>query len=149
MRQSRRHVGFLAVVFVAGLLIWFAYVAVQPHDYSRSSEAPDFLRTFFGWNAPGIRRTQIELPDRSWIILVGWPLLGFVAGWCRPALWRSIGLVAVIPAWVIFFPTAPRDIDGLWGLGVVFLPVMAAVVAGCAAAAGKIRSRFEPLAAEP
>jgi hypothetical protein len=143
MKPSKRDAIVLLGVLVAGVAVWLVYLALEPHDLSRPPESPDFLRTIFGWDAPGFSRDQIYIPDRSWIILAGWPLVGVIAGWYRKRLWISIGIATVLPAWIAYLPTAPRDMDGMWGLGIVVTPVEGAVIAALALAAGQIRVRVK------
>ena len=141
MRPGRRDIPFLVIIAVAGIAVWALYLAVQPHDYSRATSDPDYLRTIFGWEAPGIGRRDIYLPDRSWITLVGWSAIGAAGGWFRPRLWPLVGVAVVLPAWILYLPTAPRDIDGLWALGFIFLPVEAAGISFVAMATGALRGR--------
>lgn len=144
MNARRRGVAFVLALVVVGLACWFVYLAVQPHDYTLPGADPRFLRTIFGWDAPGIERRQIVLPDRSWISLVGWTLAAFAAGWTSPRRWRVVGPALVLPSWVLYWPTAPRDIDGMWGSGIVFLPALACGISFVARWAGTLRARVLP-----
>lgn len=38
----------------------------------------------------------------------------------------------MIPSWIIYLPTQPRDVDGMWGFNIFMLPFVAFPVAGAA-----------------
>ena len=136
-REVRKTGSSIAVVGLVAIGIWLVYCAIQPHNFwSGGSGNP--ARTIFGWDAPGISATDQVPPDRIWIVLIGWPLLSVVAGWYLPKRWLSIGIATVLPTWIIYIPTAPRDIDGLWGVGVIVLPFAAAGFAFIAWLAGNV-----------
>ena len=113
---------------MAGLLFWFIYVAVQPHDYARALGSPDRLDTLFGWRAPGIDPKDFIERDRIWVAMAGWLVIGLIAGRLRPRLWPFVGPVAVLPTLVVFFATAPHDAQGWWVANAIFLPVVAGAV---------------------
>jgi hypothetical protein len=71
------------------------------------SRVPDDFRTVFGWKAPGYRIHGFTYPDRSYVLVV-WPVIAFVAGWFRPVRAWWIAAAIVLPAWVVWYPTAPR-----------------------------------------
>lgn len=128
-------------VVLVGLGVWCSYLAVQPHDFwSRASEHHR-LATIFGWDAPGMSANDGLIPDRLWIVWVGWALLSIVAGWFRPRHPLSIGLCAVLPTWIIFLPTAPRSDDGLWAVGVIVLPFTAVGFVALAWLSGVVHQR--------
>ena len=110
MHGGNRDRRFVVGVVVVGLAVWLLYCAVQPHNFWSSSNSGNARATLFGWDAPGSADAS-SVPDRIWIVLLGWTLLSFTAGWLRPQRWLTIGACAVLPTWVIYVPTAPRDMD--------------------------------------
>ena len=130
---------FLAVTLI-GLLIWFTYCAVQPHAFWGTGHS---RRTIFGWDAPGFSLNNEGVPpDRFWIARYGWILLAAVAGWRRPSQWLAIGVATIVPTWLIYIPTAPRDGDGMWGVGTIVLPFAVIPLAFIAWLAGRLGDRF-------
>ncbi len=132
VEQSRSDRTIVVAAVVGGLLLWFAYVAVQPHDlFGPHAGTPASLRTFFGWAAPSypLQRDPnliINPPDRSWIVLAGWPVLALALGWLVPRRPWLVGGAVVAPTAVVYLWTAPLDIDGLGRGGIIFLPFVAA-----------------------
>ncbi|MDO8389333.1 MAG: hypothetical protein Q7V57_02510 [Actinomycetota bacterium] len=139
MDQKDRDHWFVAGVVVAGLGCWLTYCAVQPHDFWNSADSGN-ATTIFGWNAPGVPEDDASaVPDRIWIVMVGWSILSLSAGWLRPRSWLTIGVYTVLPTWIIYLPTAPRSDDGLWGVGVLVVPFTIVGFAAAAWFAGKLR----------
>ncbi len=136
-------VGVVVAVAVAGLFFWFLYVAVQPRDYHRPFGSPARLETFFGWRAPVIDPSDLIERDRLWLAVAGWLVVGLVAGRIRPRLWILIGPLAVLPALLLYFPTAPHDAEGWWELNVVFLPAAAFAASGVARVASRLDWLFD------
>ncbi len=136
-------VGVVVAVAVAGLFFWFLYVAVQPRDYHRPFGSSERLETFFGWRAPVIDPSDLIERDRLWLAVAGWLVVGLVAGRIRPRLWILIGPLAVLPALLLYFPTAPHDAEGWWELNVVFLPVAAVAASGVARVASRLDWLFD------
>jgi hypothetical protein len=122
----------LSGVALAGLAAWFAYVAVQPRDYARPFGSPDRLETLFGWRAPAIDPLDFVERDRIYLALVGWLVVGVVAGRLRPQLSAYVGPAAVLPTLLVFFSTAPHDAQGWWTFNAAFLPVAAGLASGAA-----------------
>lgn len=141
MERRRSDRGLIAGVVLTGLAVWFVYCAVQPHDYWSMANEDDRLATVFGWNAPGMSANDGTIPDRLWIVWIGWALLSVVAGWLRP--WRplAIGVCAVLPTWLVYLPTAPRSDDGLWMVGMVTLPFTILGLTALAWLSGNVRAR--------
>ncbi len=136
-------VGVVVAVVVAGLLFWFVYLAVQPRDYRRPFGSTERLETLFGWRAPGINPRDLIERDRLWLAVAGWLVVGLVAGRIRPRLWIVIGPLAVLPALLLYFPTAPHDAEGWWELNVVVLPLAAFAASGVARVASRLDWLFD------
>ena len=129
----------MSIIALAAVGIWLVYCAIQPHDFWGASSG-NARRTIFGWDAPRISATDQNPPDRGWIVPVGWALLSFIGGWYQPKRWLSIGVATVVPTWIIYIPTAPRDMDGIWGAGVIVLPFAAIGFAFVAWLAGALNT---------
>lgn len=142
MERRRSDRWLIAGVVLTGLAVWFVYCAVQPHDFWSLANEDDRLATFFGWDAPGMSARDGSIPDRFWIVWLGWALLSVIAGWFRPRHPLAIGLCAVLPTWILYLPTAPRSDDGLWAAGVFFLPFTVAGFTALAWLSGTVRTRF-------
>jgi hypothetical protein len=134
MQRDRRLVGG---VVGAGLVSWFAYLALQPHDFW-AGETLD-RATLFGWDAPDFPMSSSDAPDRIWVALVGWALISLVAGWLRPHRGWTIGMCTVLPTWLVYWPTAPRSDDGLWAVGTFLLPFLTVGLTALAMLAGRER----------
>jgi hypothetical protein len=143
VKRSTRDGWFVSSVAIVGLCMWLTYCAVQPHNFWSRSNPGDARATLFGWAAPGVRRDASSIPDRIWIVILGWPLLSFVAGWLRPRLWIAIGVSTVVLTMIVYVPTSPRDLDGLWGVGAVILPFSIVLFALVARLGGKLRVAIE------
>ena len=135
-RKDRR---FLTGVVAMGLACWLVYCAVEPHQFWHGGDSTNAPATLFGWDAPGVRARAGHAPDRLWIAELGWVSLSFAAGWIRPRLWAAVGVCTVLPTWLVYIPTAPRDDDGLWGVGVIVLPMTIVVFASFAWLGGKLQ----------
>ena len=144
--RSMRDRWLIAGVVIAGLACWFAYCAVQPHDFWSSANSDSARATIFGWDAPGIPASSSSVPDRLWIAMVGWALVSFIAGWLCPRRWLVVGVCTVMPTWIVYFPTAPRDNDGMWGTGIIVLPMTVVGYAFIAWMSGKLRGTVAPMA---
>jgi hypothetical protein len=131
VENARSDRTLVVAAVIGGLLLWFTYVAVQPHDlFGPHAGTPASLRTLFGWRAPSypLQRDPhliINPPDRSWIVLAGWPLLALLLGLFAPQRPWLVGIAVVAPTAVVYLPTVPLDIDGLGRGGILLLPFVA------------------------
>ncbi len=137
--RSRGDAAVIVGAAVAGLAAWFLYVAVQPRDYALPLGSAHRLNTLFGWRAPGIDPRDFIERDRIFVAMVGWLVIGVVAGRLRPMLWPYIGPATMLPVLLVFFSTSPHDAQGWWVFNVVYLPVLAGVVSAAALGASRVR----------
>ncbi|MEQ1699652.1 MAG: hypothetical protein ABMA25_06060 [Ilumatobacteraceae bacterium] len=142
MERRRSDRWLIAGVALVGLTVWCLYCAFQPHAFWSTANEDDRLTTIFGWNAPGVSAKDDNIPDRLWIVWLGWALISGVAGWLRPHRFVVIGVCTVLPTWLVFLPTAPRSDDGLWAVGVITLPFTVIFFAATAWLTGQARARF-------